>query len=99
LAQPCGGISIRQPATSIWWVEFDSAHAGSPLHRYFDLKRDLESLLGRPVDLVELRARPNTRLKRSIERAKMPLYETTARLFHRTWATCAPKNSPLRQLL
>jgi len=59
-------------------VEFDPAHGGSPLHRYFDLKSDLESLFGRPVDLVELRAMADTRLKRSIERARVPVYETTA---------------------
>jgi len=59
-------------------VEFDPAHGGSPLHRYFDLKSDLESLFGRPVDLVELRAMADTRLKRSIERAKVPVYAMTA---------------------
>jgi predicted nucleotidyltransferase len=59
-------------------VEFDPAHGGSALHRYFDLKSDLESLFGRPVDLVELGAMPDTRLKRSIERAKFPVYATTA---------------------
>ena len=58
-------------------VEFDPAHTGSPLHRYFDLKTELEALLGRPVDLVELGAMPDTRLKRSIQRARVPLYAPT----------------------
>ncbi len=58
-------------------VEFNPAHAGSPLHRYFDLKTELEALLGRPVDLVELGAMPDTRLKRSIQRARVPLYAPT----------------------
>jgi predicted nucleotidyltransferase len=59
-------------------VEFDATHGGSTLHRYFDLKSDLESLFGRPVDVVELGVMPDTRLKRSIERAKFTLYAATA---------------------
>jgi predicted nucleotidyltransferase len=59
-------------------VEFDPAHGGSALHSYFDLKSDLESLFGRPVDLVELGLMPDTRFKRSIERAKIPVYAMTA---------------------
>src|ERR1039457_7545034 len=59
-------------------VEFDPAHGGSALPRYFDLKSDLESLFGRPVDLVELGALPDTRLTRSIERAKFPVYACAA---------------------
>ena len=59
-------------------IEFDLAHGGSALPRYFDLKSDLESLFGRPVDLVELGAMHDTRLKRSIERAKFPVSTTTA---------------------
>jgi predicted nucleotidyltransferase len=55
-------------------VDFDPAHGGSALHRYFDLKRDLEDLFGRPVDLVELAALPDTRLKRHIARSKLPVY-------------------------
>jgi predicted nucleotidyltransferase len=43
-----------------------------------DLKSDLESLFGRPMDLVELGAMPDTRLKRSIDRAKFPVSATTA---------------------
>jgi uncharacterized protein len=58
-------------------VEFDPAHAGSPLHRYFDFKSALELLFGRAVDLVEIAAMPNTRLRRSIERAKVPIYAAT----------------------
>jgi predicted nucleotidyltransferase len=59
-------------------VEFDPAHNGSPLHRYFDLKSALEALFERPVYLVELSALPDTRLKRSIARAKVPVYAATA---------------------
>lgn len=76
------GSALRadfNPATSDidFVVEFDPAHTGSPLHRYFDLKTELEALLGRPVDLVELGAMPDTRLKRSIQRARVPLYAPT----------------------
>lgn len=55
-------------------VEFDPEFSGSPLRRYFDLKRDLESLFGRAVDIVEIDAMPDTRLKRIIERTKVPVY-------------------------
>ena len=55
-------------------VEFSPAPGESGLLRYFSLKQQLESLLQRPVDLVELSAMPNTRLKRIIERNKVPLY-------------------------
>jgi predicted nucleotidyltransferase len=42
------------------------------------LKRDLEALFGRGVDLVEIDAMPNTRLKRIIERTKVPVYAASA---------------------
>lgn len=54
-------------------VEFEFQD-GSGLRRYFGLKADLEALLQRPVDLVELSAMENTRLKRLIERSKVPVY-------------------------
>lgn len=55
-------------------VEFSTAPGESSLLRYFSLKQQLESLLQRPVDLVELSAMADTRLKRIIERDKVPLY-------------------------
>jgi addiction module HigA family antidote len=42
--------------------------------QYFDFKRDFEELLARPVDLVEIEAMPDTRLRRIIERTKVPIY-------------------------
>jgi predicted nucleotidyltransferase len=51
---------------------------GRGLRTYFGLKADLEALLARPVDLVELTAMENTRLKRLIERSKVPFYATPA---------------------
>ena len=78
LARPCEADFDPAASDIDLAVEFDPAHGGSALHRYFDLKSDLESLFGRPVDLVELGAMPDTRLKRSIERAKFPVSTTTA---------------------
>jgi uncharacterized protein len=59
-------------------VEFEPDATGSAFDRYFDLKQSLESLFQRPVDLVELSAMPNTRLKRLIERSKVQVYATPA---------------------
>ncbi len=55
-------------------VKFGPPVDDSSAHQYFDLKQALEHLLSRPVDLVELEAMPETRLKRIIERTKMPIY-------------------------
>jgi len=57
-------------------VEFDAGAARDGLQSYFGLKADLEALLARPVDLVELGGMENTRLRRLIERSKVPLYAT-----------------------
>jgi hypothetical protein len=55
-------------------VEFDPAAPGSALRRYFDFKEHLEALLQRPVDIVELGGMEESRLKRIIERTKVPVY-------------------------
>lgn len=59
-------------------VTFGPARGVSIARQYFDFKRDLEELLGRPVDLVEIEAMPDTRLKRIIERTKVPIYAEAA---------------------
>jgi uncharacterized protein len=59
-------------------VEFDPGVVGSPLRRYFELKAQLEQLFGRPVDIVELDAMQESRLKRIIERSKIPVYAAAA---------------------
>ena len=41
-------------------VEFDPGFPGSPVRRYFDLKREMESLFGRMVDVVEIHALPDS---------------------------------------
>ena len=55
-------------------VEFELSPQGNGLRHYFDFKTQLERLFKRPVDLVELSAMENTRLKRVIERTKVPVY-------------------------
>ena len=59
-------------------VEFAPEPQGSSARRYFDFKDSLEKLFERPVDLVELGAVRSERLRRVIERAKQPVYETSA---------------------
>jgi uncharacterized protein len=54
-------------------VEFEPRVANS-FANFLDLKEALERLLGRPVDLVELHAVRNRRLRRYIEQSKSPVY-------------------------
>ena len=54
-------------------VEFEPRMANS-FANFLDLKEALERLLGRPVDLVELHAVRNRRLRRYIEQSKSPVY-------------------------
>jgi uncharacterized protein len=60
-------------------VDFAPVDCLSPADQYFDFKAELEQLLGGPVDLVEFAAMQNSRLKRIIERTRIPVYgEATA---------------------
>jgi predicted nucleotidyltransferase len=59
-------------------VVFGPARGESMARQYFDFKQSLEQLLGRPVDLVEIKAMPETRLKRIIERTKVLIYVAPA---------------------
>jgi len=59
-------------------AEFDLQPTGSGLHRYFDFKTGMEAILSRPVDVIDLGAMENTRLKRIIERTKVPVYAAAA---------------------
>jgi uncharacterized protein len=54
-------------------VEFDPKAAGS-FSNFLDLKESLEALFRRPVDLLELRAIRNKRLRYYIEKSKAPVY-------------------------
>jgi predicted nucleotidyltransferase len=54
-------------------VEFE-AQASSSFTNFIDLKRALETTFGRTVDLMELRAIRNRRLRYYIEQSKSPVY-------------------------
>ncbi len=54
-------------------VEFE-AQAASSFTNFLDLKESLEALFGRPVDLVEMHAIRNRRLRHYIERSKSAVY-------------------------
>jgi predicted nucleotidyltransferase len=54
-------------------VEFD-APATDSFSNFLDLKEALEALFQRPVDLVELRAIRNRRLRYYIDQSKSPIY-------------------------
>jgi putative addiction module CopG family antidote len=73
------GSSIRRdfdPASSDvdLAVVFGPPPNDSLADQYFDFKEKFEELMGRPVDLVDIEAMPETRLKRIIERSKVPIY-------------------------
>ena len=59
-------------------VEFGRSRRYGPADQYFEFKVALERLLKRPVDLVEMKAMADTRLKRVIERTQLPVYEQAA---------------------
>lgn len=59
-------------------VKFGPPADDSLARQYFDFKSALEHLLSRPVDLVEIEAMPDTRLKRVIEQTKVPIYAAAA---------------------
>ncbi|TLY73570.1 MAG: hypothetical protein E6K43_10610 [Gammaproteobacteria bacterium] len=77
------GSALRDdfdPATSDLdvTVQFGKSRGRSPQRQYFDFKAALEALFGRPVDLVELAAMPDSRLKRYIERSQISVYGKAA---------------------
>ncbi len=57
-------------------VEFEPRVAGD-FSNFLNLKEALEALFGRPVDLMELRAIRNRRLRHYIEQSKSPVYAAT----------------------
>ena len=59
-------------------VRFDRNQQTDLVQQYFGFKDELEHLLNRPVDLVELHAMRSPRLRRIIERTKVPFYEAAA---------------------
>jgi predicted nucleotidyltransferase len=59
-------------------VEFGRSRTYGLADQYFRFKAAIERLLGHEVDLVELRAMPASRLKQSIERSQLPVYDQAA---------------------
>lgn len=59
-------------------VEFGRSRSYGLADQYFRFKAAVERLLGREVDLVELRAMPASRLKQSIERSQLSVYDQAA---------------------
>jgi predicted nucleotidyltransferase/predicted XRE-type DNA-binding protein len=59
-------------------VEFGPSRRYGPADQYFDFKAALERLVGRPVDLVEMKAMADSRLKRVIERTQVRVYDQAA---------------------
>ena len=56
-------------------VEFTEMPPAEHASHYFDLQEDLESLLGAPVDLVELKPIRNPFFKQDVESKKVLLFE------------------------
>jgi len=56
-------------------IEFYEVDVLEYFDNFMDFKEDLESLLGRKVDLVENQAIKNPIFKRSIDRSKQLIYE------------------------
>ncbi len=93
IAKLCQRYAVRQLAVfgSALRADFDSAQSDidlavefapsserSPARQYFDFKANLEQLLRRRVDLIELTAMPDSRLRRIITRTQVPLYAEAA---------------------
>jgi len=72
------GATGAAPGVIDFTVEFDEMNDVSPAHQYFGFKSELERLLGRQADLVELRAMQDCRLKRIIQKTQVPVYGRAA---------------------
>ena len=73
------GSAVRddfEPATSDvdFLVEFEDTNGANLFEAYFDLRRELATLLDRPVDLVMLSAVSNPYVRRNIESERKLLY-------------------------
>jgi predicted nucleotidyltransferase len=55
-------------------VEFERAGRTDGWHSYFDFKFEIETLLGRPIDLAGMAAVDNPYFRQSIERTQRELY-------------------------
>jgi predicted nucleotidyltransferase len=80
------GVRKLEVFGSILRDDFDPAHSdvdvlvdfapdrASSFSNFMEMKESLEALFGRSVDLVELKAIRNRRLRYYIERSKAPVY-------------------------
>jgi len=59
-------------------VEFAPDPVESEFDRYFGLKRSLEALFSRPVDLVEMDSLRGSRLRKHVERERVLVYGQAA---------------------
>ncbi|ULQ46914.1 nucleotidyltransferase domain-containing protein [Flagellatimonas centrodinii] len=55
-------------------AEFGPVATGGLARQYFGFKQGMEQLLGRPVDVIELSAMQDSRLKRLIEKSRVNVY-------------------------
>jgi predicted nucleotidyltransferase len=62
-------------------VEFGRLRHYRPADQYFEFKAALERLVGHPVDLVELKAMADSRLKRVIERTHVAIMSTQSDVY------------------
>ena len=72
------GSAITDPAKSRdfdFVVDFEQLSPAEHVESYFGLTEDLEKLLGKPVDLVEMRAVKNPFFRQEIEEKKVLLYD------------------------
>lgn len=65
----------RQRSDLDFLVEFQPKTPADHANSYFGLMEDLEALLGRPIDLIELGPISNPYFLAEIERTKRSLYE------------------------
>ena len=56
-------------------VEFERQPGLDAFSQYFGLKEELESAIGRPIDLVSAAAIRNPLFRSEVERTRSPLYE------------------------
>lgn len=69
-----GGGFDEASSDADFLVEFLKPASLGPLDEYFGLRGELEALLGRAVDLVELSAIKNPYVRNSIERSRELVY-------------------------
>jgi predicted nucleotidyltransferase len=67
------GLNFSAASDVDFLVEFDGSRADA-FDQYFGLKEELESIVGRPVDLVVASAIRNPYFRAEVEQTKSPVY-------------------------